>query len=303
MIGSHVVEGFLAEGHDVTVLDNLIIGKKEFVPSQANFWQKDIRDQDLDLREFDGIIHLAAEPFIPESYVRPWEFFDVNVFGTLNLFLRAKSAGVKKIILYSTSEVYGNALTRPMDEQHATLPTSTYGVSKLAADRLSWSLWHEQKIPIVIQRQFNVYGPRCMQPYVIPTIIKQMLSAREGKKTVVQLGRMTAARDFTFVTDAVSATLLLYKHGIPGEVYNVGSGVPRKISSIAEDIARIFGKEISIQQDPIRLRPIDIDHLEADASKIRAMGWKPQVSWEEGLRQTIKWYQNNRHHYSELASS
>lgn len=289
MIGSHVVDAFRARGDEVTVLDNLVTGRREFFPSDVEFWQRDIRDETLSFVGFDGVMHLAAEPFIPESYVRPREFFDVNAFGTMNVLLRAKEAGVKKVIFYSSSEIYGSAVTMPMSEAHPTLPRSSYAVSKLAADRLSWTLFHEQGIPVIIQRQFNVFGPRCLQPYVIPEIIRQLLA---GNQTI-KLGNLAARRDFTYVTDAAAATTLLWDRGVPGEVYNVGSGTARTVAKIAETIASILGKNPEIMQEQFRYRPIDVWHLEADPAKIRALGWEPRVSFEEGLREMIAWFREH----------
>ncbi|TAL19573.1 NAD-dependent epimerase/dehydratase family protein [Patescibacteria group bacterium] len=299
MIGSHLADAFLSRGDSVTVMDTLVSGKREFVPGGAAFLQRDIRDPYLDFSGFDGVMHLAAEPYIPESYIRPREFFDVNAFGTLNVLFQAKKAGVKKIIFYSSSEIYGSAVTAPMDERHPTLPHSTYAVSKLAADRLAWTLWYEHQIPVVIQRQFNVYGPRSMQPYVIPEIIKQLQSGR----TAVRLGNIEARRDFTYVSDATRATTLLWERGLPGEVYNVGTGVARTVGSIARDIGRLMGREITVELDAERLRPLDVNHLEADAGKIRSLGWSPLVGWEDGLRQMIAWHGENSHHFSPVRPS
>jgi len=295
MIGSHLVEEFLVRGDSVVVLDNLVAGREEFLPSGIELWKRDIRDHELDFSGFDGVMHLAAEPFIPDSYERPREVFDVNTFGALNILLKAQEAGVKKIIVYSSSEVYGSAVSIPMDEAHPTSPRSTYAVSKLACDRLAWTMWCEHKIPVVIMRQFNVFGPRCMQPYVIPTIIKQLFSGR-GE---VKLGNTRALRDFTYVTDAAKATVCLWEKGEPGEVYNVGTGAPRSVLSVANDISKLMGKNSTIVETRERMRPIDVWHLEANPSKIRALGWENEVSWEDGLTRTIEWFSKNQNLFNE----
>jgi len=209
----------------------------------------------------------------------------------MNVMLAAKKADVKRTLQYSTSEVYGTAIYAPMDEFHPTNPCSTYAVSKLAADRLCFSLYHEQKIPIIILRQFNVYGPRETQPYVIPEIITQLNRGEELK-----LGNIKASRDFTYVDDAVRGAVALMKcDQAVGQVVNMGSGKDFSIEKIAHKIAKLMGrKNIKIKIEKQRLRPFDVERLQANYFKMyKLTGWEPRIDFEEGLKRTIAWYKQN----------
>jgi len=237
------------------------------------------------------VFNLAAEPYIPHCYNRPLRFFEVNANGAINVLFACKHAGVKKVIQYSTSEVYGSAKTIPMNEDHPTLPLSTYAVSKLAADRLCFTFYHEQKIPVVILRQFNVYGPRETQPYIIPEIISQL--NRSGN---LKLGNISARRDLTYVEDAARGAIALMKSkGTEGQVFNMGSEKDWSVKQMAEIIGRLMGHgKIHIKIDKARLRPLDVSVLRCDSSKMRKLtGWKPRISFEEGLKRTIEDFEEN----------
>ncbi|MBI5554085.1 MAG: GDP-mannose 4,6-dehydratase [Candidatus Diapherotrites archaeon] len=292
-IGSTLVRELLREKARVSVLDNLYSGDLQNlseVKEKIRFFQKDILEKDLPAllqqQQIEYIFNLAAEPYIPDCYERPHHFFEVNANGALNVLFAAKAAGVKRIIQYSTSEVYGTAKSVPMNENHPTLPLSTYAVSKLAADRLCYTLHHEQGIPVIIMRQFNVFGPRETQPYVIPEIISQL-----AKGPRLRLGNTQARRDFTFVTDAARAAIALIKNPkAEGETINVGTGQDHSIGEIAKLAGTLMGHpRIRIEVDQRRLRPLDVQRLVCDSRKLRKLtGWKPATSFKEGLRQTIE---------------
>ncbi len=297
-IGSGLTRELLKLKADVVVYDNLFSGSLsnlEEIKDEIKFIEGDILNKDLDKtlkdNKIEFVFNLAAEPYIPYCYDRPDHFFEVNANGTLNVLMSSKKAGVKRIIQYSTSEVYGSAKQVPMDEHHRTLPLSTYAVSKLAADRLCYTLHHEQKIPVIIMRQFNVYGQRETQPYVIPEIITQM-----DKSNKLHLGNIMAKRDFTFVSDAAKAAinLMQYEEAV-GEVVNVGSGVEYSIEELAHFIAKIMGKEpIEIEVDSYRLRPMDVERLQCNYFKLLNLtGWKPKVGIKEGLKATIEDFYNH----------
>jgi len=267
----------------------------EEVKSQIQIINGDIRDKNLTKilakNKIEYVFNLAAFPFIPESYDKPEEFFDVDARGVLNMMLASKEAGVKRIMQYSTSEVYGTAKYVPMDENHPTLPCSTYAVSKLAADRLCFTLHHEHDIPVIILRQFNVYGPRITQPYVIAEVIKQL---SVGNK--IKLGNANARRDFTYVTDAVTGAIELMKcDAAVGEVVNIGSGKDWSIKELAEIVGSLMGyKSVEIEIIQKRLRPLDVERLQADYLKMnRLTGWKPTINLRDGLKKTIEWFKEN----------
>lgn len=292
-IGSSIVRALLKEKANVIVYDNFLSGDtanlKE-VEDSIKIINKDILDPDFKqiLKEngVEYVFNLAAEPYIPHCYYRPEKFFQVNANGTLNVLLACRDVKVKRIVQYSTSEVYGTAQYCPMDENHPTFPLSTYAVSKLAADRLCFTLHHEQKIPVTILRQFNVYGPRETQPYIIPEIITQL-----DKGNKVKLGNTKARRDLTYVVDAAAASVALMKcEQAEGEVVNLGTGIDHSVEEMARVIGELMGhQKIEILIDKPRLRPLDVDRLQCNASKLaKLIGWKPQTNLRQGLAQTIE---------------
>jgi nucleoside-diphosphate-sugar epimerase len=243
----------------------------------------------LDKAMIDEVYHLAAEPYIPECYEFPEKFFKVNANGTLNVLLACKEVGIKKILYFSTSEVYGTG-SGVMDENFRLNPQSTYAVSKLAGDRLAFTLFKEQGVPTIILRQFNCYGPRETHEYIIPEIITQLTFGNKLK-----LGNIKAKRDFTYVEDAANMAVELMENGIPGEVYNIGSGRAYSIETIAQTIGRIQnGKLPIIEIDKNKLRPHDVEYLRADERKAYLIiKYRPKTDLITGLSQTIQWYYDN----------
>lgn len=292
-IGSTLVRELLDEKANVTVLDNFLSGRMENlaeVKDKITILNGDIRSPDLaellKRHKIDYVFNLAAMPYIPDCYDKPEFFFDVNTMGALNVMRACKAAGVERVIQYSTSEVYGTARQTPMDEYHIMNPQSTYAVSKSAADRLCFTLYHEHQIPVIILRQFNVYGPRETHPYIIPEIISQI---SHGNK--LKLGNIHARRDFTYVTDAAKSAIALMKHKkAEGQVYNSGFGQDYSIEEIAHMIGKAMGHDkIDITVEPRRLRPLDVEQLQASYFKLHKLtGWSPQVSFEEGIAKTVE---------------
>lgn len=297
-IGSALVRELLKENADVVVYDNLYSGDvanlKE-IKDEIRVMKGDVRSSGfkdvLIKNEVDYVFNLAAEPYIPYCYERPREFFDVNAGGTLNVLLACKEAAVKRILHYSSSEVYGTAKYVPMDENHPTLPCSTYSVSKLAADRLCFTLYHEQNIPVIILRQFNVYGPRETQPYIIPELISQL--TRTNK---LRLGNIEARRDLTYVEDAAEGAVALMKcEKAVGETINLGYGKDWSVGELAHIIAELLGwNSVKISIEKQRLRPLDVERLYCDYRKAKKfIDWDPKTRLEDGLKGTIEWYKKN----------
>jgi dTDP-glucose 4,6-dehydratase len=297
-IGSELVRELLRKRANVVVYDNFSSGDvsnlKE-IEDSIKIVEGDILDTKfekvLDENNIELVFHLAAEPFIPYCYYRPRRFFEVNANGTLKVLLDCKKAGVERLLYYSTSEVYGTAKYTPMNEDHPTNPLSTYAASKLAADRLCFTLHKEQNIPVIILRQFNVYGPRETQPYVIPEIISQI--SRINK---LKLGNIKARRDFTYVVDvAECAVSLMECDEAVGEVFNVGYGANHSVEEIAYIIADLMNiNDIEITVEPNRLRRLDVDTLLCDSSKAyKFIKWKPKMDFREGLKRTIGWFKEH----------
>lgn len=297
-IGSHLVERLLAEGCNVRALS--------YYNSFNDWgWLNDLRHPNLevvsgDVRDpyfcrhitqgMDTVFHLAALIAIPYSYVAPDSYVDTNIKGTLNMCQAARDCGVERIIVTSTSEVYGTAQYVPIDEAHPRQPQSPYSATKIGADAIAMSFYNAFNLPVVIARPFNTYGPRQSARAIIPTIITQIAA---GKKDI-QVGDLTPTRDFNFVTDTANGFVALAKaSGIEGRDINIATGTEISMRDTLETIARLMGGGISFVTDPQRLRPAksEVFRLCGDNTVITSLtDWRPQVSLEEGLQKCIDWF-------------
>ena len=298
-IGSEVVKQLIKKNAIVTVLDNFSSGKRQYLPKKTKklkIIKGDIRDEKIvvkAVKDQDFVIHLAALPFIPDSFYYPADFFNVNTTGSINLLWKSiQSNSVKKFIHISSSEVYGTAQYVPMDENHPASPHSTYAVSKLAGDRVAFTLYKENGFPVVIIRPFNSYGPNYTQPYIIPEIMNQLLN---GNKELL-LGNIDATRDFTFVSDTADAIIrTLNSKKVIGEIINVGSGNEISIRELALKIAKIAKRKIRIRYDEGRERPYDVNRLVCNNKKAKMLlDWNIKITIDEGLKKIFQWATKNR---------
>jgi nucleoside-diphosphate-sugar epimerase len=293
---SHVTDELLRnKNNQVLVLDNLSSGNKKNINRRAKFIKYDIRSPHEKLSKIlkeygiKYVFHGAAEPYIPECYEKPKEFFEVNASGTMNVLLACKEANVSRIVYYSTSEVYGTVMNDFISEDYPTNPQSTYAVSKLAGDRLCFTLFKEHKIPVIILRQFNCYGPRETHDYIIPEIITQL-----SKGNNLCLGNINSQRDFIYVEDAARIAVKLIRAGRVGEVYNLGTGRVWSMVEIAQKIGEVMGIMPRITVDKKRLRPHDVNYLRADNKKIlHITRIKAETDEGEGLLNTVKYFYEN----------
>ena len=291
-IGSEIVKQLSQIGANVTIIDNLSSGKEKYIQGFSNV--KLITADLLDdhaiksvVKDKEYVINNAALPFIPDSYYMPKKFFDVNVNATISLALAViKEKKAKRFVHISSSEIYGTARYTPMDENHQTTPQSTYAVSKLAGERVVFTMHKEHNLPAVIIRPFNSFGPNITQPYIIPEIIRQM-----EKNDVIKLGNLNAKRDLTYVTDTARGIILsLVKEGVIGEVINIGSQRSFSIRELVSLISEIMDKKVSIEIDPSRFRPYDVDTLICNYERAtKLLGWKPEITVKEGLEKTVEW--------------
>lgn len=296
-IGSNLVKELYSSGANLTILDNFSSGKKKYIKPfrKLRIINGNINDPKVvgkAVKNQDYIVHLAALPFIPDSYYFPKEFFDVNVDGTISLAMAAAKEKIKRFVHISSSEVYGSAVKVPMNEDHPTLPHSTYAVSKLAAERVAFTIHKEHELPVVIIRPFNTYGPNITQPYIIPEIATQLLYG-EG---TVKLGNTNSKRDLTFVRDTAKGIIsALVADGIEGETINIGSNKSVSIEELVYKMANIMRRRVKIVHDIERIRPYDVQVLDCDNHKAeKLLNWRPTVSLDEGLRLTIQWIKENR---------
>jgi NAD dependent epimerase/dehydratase len=300
-IGSHLAEMLLAEGHRVKALSYY---------NSFNYWGwlDDIKHPNLevmagDVRDphfckhitkgEDVIFQLEALNDIPYSYVAPDSYVDTNVKGTLNICQAAKENEVKRVIVTSTSEVYGTAQYVPIDEKHPKQPQSPYSASKIGADMIAMSFYNAFSLPVVIARPFNTYGPRQSARAIIPTIIAQIAN---GKKEI-KLGDLIPTRDFNFVKDTCRGFMELANcDAAIGEEVNISSNYEISMRNTLELIAKIMKHDVEFVEDTQRIRPknSEVFRLWGDNAKIKNLtGFTPQYTIEQGLTETIEWFLNS----------
>jgi dTDP-glucose 4,6-dehydratase len=245
-----------------------------------------------------AVFHLAALIGIPYSYVHPSQTFETNALGTLNVLLAARELSTERVVITSTSEVYGSARYAPIDEDHPLQAQSPYSASKIAADKLAESFYRAFGTPVATARPFNTFGPRQSARAVIPTIIAQALRGDQ-----IRLGSTSPTRDLTFVEDTVDGFVRIALHDAAvGEVINLGTGREISIGELARTILRLVGRDLPILTELQRVRPSmsEVERLVADCSKAqKLLGWVPRTSIEEGLLKTIAWIRNWIHLYDE----
>ncbi len=297
-IGSHLVEMLLAEGYNVRALaqynsfnsygwlDSVSHPRLEIVMG-------DVRDAFLCreiCRGIDTVFHLAALIAIPYSYIAPQSYVDTNVSGTLNMLQAARDNNVKRIIVTSTSEVYGTAITVPIAETHPRQPQSPYSATKISADALALSFYHSFGLPVVVARPFNTYGPRQSARAIIPSIISQISA---GKK-VIDVGDLSPTRDFNYVADTCRGFIAMAQTpDIEGREINIATSTEISMGDTFNLIARLMNSDVEFRVDPARLRPSgsEVFRLCGDNTLITSLtSWRPEVSFQEGLTRTISWF-------------
>jgi NAD dependent epimerase/dehydratase len=309
-IGSHLVERLLALGANVTAfvrynsrndpgfLDLLAPHTKD-----VRIVRGDIRDPEAvraALEGADTVFHLAALVGIPYSYVHPIEVFEVNANGTLNVLVGARDSALQRVIVTSTSEVYGSALYTPIDEKHPKQPLSPYSASKIAADAIALSFHAAFQLPVTVVRPFNTYGPRQSDRAIIPTIISQALTQSQ-----ITVGNTAPTRDFTYVSDTVEGFLRLAEsNAAVGQEVNLGTGTEVSVGDLVQRINAIIGRDLAVRRDDERVRPetSEVNRLRSNNSKARELvGWTPRITLDEGIRLTAKWVEERLEMYDPSA--
>lgn len=306
-IGSHLVELLVREGYQVRALtrytsDNRL-GNIALLPpdiqSAVEIYRADLHDADAVNSAVSGVeavFHLGAIISIPYSYQHPEETVAVNILGTLNVLQAMRQHGTARGVIVSTSEVYGSAQYVPIDEKHPLQPQSPYSATKIGAESLSISFHRTYNTPVVVVRPFNTYGPRQSARAVIPTIISQALT-----KDVITLGAIHTVRDYTYAADTARGLLLAayndHSDAALGQVINLGTGESNSIGDIANKIIALIGRNVTIHaNEGQRLRPeaSEVLRLESDNRLAASLiGWRPQVSMDDGLQRTIDWMRDH----------
>ena len=303
-IGSHLTEALLDRGYEVKAfvyynsfnswgwLDSLPPERLK----QIEIFSGDIRDPNGVRTAMDGVdmvFHLAALIAIPFSYHSPDSYVDTNIKGTLNVLQAARTLNLDRIVITSTSEVYGTAQYVPIDEKHPFQGQSPYSATKIGADRLAESFYRSFGLPISIARPFNTFGPRQSARAVIPTIITQLLA---GKKEI-ELGSLTPTRDFNYVKDTVSGFIAIAEsENTVGQEINIATQQEISIGDLAKEIISQINPKVRIVCDEQRIRPenSEVNRLLGSNEKIKRLtNWSPKYTFEQGIAETIDWIRNN----------
>lgn len=259
---------------------------------------RDLESADRAVAGNEVVLHLGAQIAIPYSYVNPRDFFETNVLGSLNVAQAALKHAVSRVVHTSTSEVYGTARQIPITEDHPLEPQSPYAASKLGADKLMDSYHRSFELPVAILRPFNTFGPHQSARAVIPTIISQAL-----RGDVLRLGSLDPRRDLTFVTDTVDGFVrAATSPEAVGRTVQLGTGHDVSVGDIVDTVARLVGKDLTVEQDPDRVRPEGSEVMRLIASPKLAgelLGWSARIDLEEGLRTTIEWIERSRERFRE----
>lgn len=307
-IGSHLTEELVKRGYEVKAftfynsfnscgwLDTL----PKDIAAEIEIFSGDIRDPNgvrKAVRGVEEIFHLAALIAIPFSYHSPDSYVDTNIKGTLNVLQAARELGTNRLLVTSTSEVYGTAQYVPIDEKHPFQGQSPYSATKIGADRLAESFYRSFNTPVTIVRPFNTYGPRQSARAVIPTIIMQLLAGKEK----IKLGALSPTRDFNYVKDTVNGFIAISEsERTIGQEINIASGREISIGDLAKEIIAQINPLAKIVCDEERFRPekSEVNRLLGDNKKIKELtGWSAQYSFEEGIAQTIDWLRDNISQY------
>lgn len=299
-IGSHLTELLLSEGYNVRALSqynsfNNWGWLEEVHHPSLEVVTGDVRDADFCrhiTRGMDTVFHLAALIAIPYSYVAPDSYVDTNIKGTLNMCQAARDEGVERLLVTSTSEVYGTAKYVPIDERHPRQPQSPYSATKIGADAIAMSFFNAFSLPVSIVRPFNTYGPRQSARAIIPTIITQIAS---GKREI-KVGDLTPTRDFNFVKDTARGFLAIARcKEAVGKEINIATGTEVSMQQTLDTIAEVMGADITWVRDEQRIRPSksEVFRLCGDNTLITSLTpWRPAVSLREGLEKTAEWFAN-----------
>ena len=307
-IGSHLVEALVRRGAHVKALTFYNArGSHGWMDNVAADVRKDVQIVSGDIRDAgmmrdliakaDTVFHLAALIGIPYSYQAPASYVETNVTGTLNILEACRSTGAARLLVTSTSEVYGTALRVPIDEAHPLQAQSPYSATKIAAEKLAESYHKSFETPLVIIRPFNTFGPRQSARAVIPTILMQLLHGQQELK----LGDTATSRDFNYVADTVEGMIRLAEcDAAIGRTVNIGTGKDFTIADIAAMAQNIAGVKVIIRQESSRTRPVasEVRRLCCDNTLLKSLtGWAPPVRVEEGLKLMADWMKKEMEFY------
>ncbi len=298
-IGGHLTDRLLQLGHTVRVLDNFSTGRRDNLRhtlAHIELIEGDLRDPDTVRRAMQGaeiVFHEGALPSVPRSVNDPRTTNAVNVEGTLNVLLAARDAGVRRVVVASSSSVYGDTPTLPKVETMPPQPRSPYAISKFAAEQYTCSFAPLYGLETVALRYFNVFGPRQDPTSQYAGVIARFCTAAlRGQPYAIQ-GDGFQSRDFSYIENVVRANLLASTApDVAGQVFNIACGERITLLDVVEILNRLVGREIPVEHGPAR--PGDVRHSLADIGKAKQLlGYAPDIDVAEGLKRTLAWYREN----------
>lgn len=300
-IGSHLVEYLLSQGYEVRALTlynsfgsygwldtltNHQLSSVEIIPGDI----RDAHQVSEVVKGIDTIFHLAALISIPYSYQAPNQFIQVNIGGTLNILQAARQHNSRRVLITSTSEVYGSARYIPIDENHPLQGQSPYSASKIGADKLAESFYRSFDLPVAVVRPFNTYGPRQSVRAIIPSVITRLLQ----NEREIKLGNLTPTRDLVYVKDTVEGfERLSQSESAIGREVNIATGKEISMGDLVSELIGMINPEAKIISDPDRTRPesSEVFRLLGDNNLLKNLtGWTPGTSLKDGLAETISWF-------------
>jgi nucleoside-diphosphate-sugar epimerase len=294
-IGSNIVDELLHRNQEVAVLDNLSTGRKENlagVRDRIAFHEADIRDLDKIRPLFqntDYVIHLAALPSVPRSVADPITSNAVNIDGTLNVLVAARDAKVKRVVFAASSSAYGDNPVLPRVETHIPRPLSPYALTKLAGEYYCVMFTRLYGLEAVALRYFNIFGPRQNPDSPYTGVLSIFIAAYLRGQTPTIFGDGEQSRDFTFVSNAVDATLrACTAEGAVGKVINVGTGDRYTLNQTVALLNKIFSKQVTPNRGPVRQGDVCESHADITVAR-QFLGYEPLVRFEDGLRRTVDW--------------
>jgi GDP-4-dehydro-6-deoxy-D-mannose reductase len=302
-VGSHLADHLVARGGLEVYgthrwrsrMDNV-----EQLRGRVQFVECDLRDAGAVRRMLAQVrparvFHLAAQSYVPTSWLSPSETITGNVLQQLNLFEAARDMALDtRFQIAGSSEEYGRVLPDevPIREENPLRPLSPYAVSKVTQDVLAYQYWMSHRLHTVRTRGFNHTGPRRGEVFVTSSFAKQIVEVEKGlREPVIRVGNLEAIRDFTDVRDMVRAYWLALEHGEPGEVYNIASGRGYTIRQVLDTLLDLAHVKVEVQEDPARLRPSDVQVLLGDASRLRRIsGWEPTIPFDVTMKDLLEYW-------------
>tara|TARA_Y100000310_G_scaffold345402_1_gene464510 strand:+ start:19114 stop:20031 length:918 start_codon:yes stop_codon:yes gene_type:complete len=293
-IGSHLVDTLIQKGHQVTILDNLISGKQEYINPRATFHNLDVNSTqaaEIISSEFDAIVHLAAQVKVPKSFIDPIADLNTNILGGLKLLQSAIKNQVPKFIYISSAAEIGNPQTNPIDEKHPLNPISPYGISKHTFEKYLVLLAKQAQMNYCILRLANVYGPRqdhSGEGGVVSIFASKILNSQ----ACLIYGDGEQTRDFIYVQDVVAAIITALKN-TNSQKYNIGTGVETSINQLISLLGAIHGVSVDLKFTSMREGDIEKSYFDITKAK-NLLGWEPQFSLQQGLQQTLNYFKNEK---------